>query len=157
MKTVRLRFAWSVASAFVLVALFTPAQRLPNKTSPVHNVVEGSLIGPGSIPFHLKAVGTEGREQSPYGQIEMFWMAPDKFRRVIQSDDFNQTLIVNGTTTFEEDSSDYFPLQLHTLVTAMLDPQPILDAIRPGDLVLTKANGAVNESGIHCIGRNNDF
>jgi hypothetical protein len=38
-----------------------------------------------------------------------------------------------------------------------VDPQPILDAIRPGDLVLTKANGAVNESGIKCVGRNNNF
>jgi hypothetical protein len=157
MKTMHLRFAFGVGSAVVLVSLSTPAQRLPNKTNPIHNVVEGSLIAPGSTPFHLKAVITEGREETPYGEIEMSWMAPNKFRRVIQSDDFNQTLIVNGTTTFEEDSSNYFPIQLHTLVTAMLDPQSILEAIRPGDLVLTKANGAVNESGIQCIGRNNNF
>jgi hypothetical protein len=122
MITVRLGFAWSVASAFVLIAVSTPAQRLPNKTNPIHNVVEGSLIAPGSVPFHLRAVITEGREQSRYGGIEMFWMAPDKFRRVIHSNDFNQTLIVNGSATFEEDSSSYFPIQLHTLVTAIGGP-----------------------------------
>jgi hypothetical protein len=156
-KPGRLCFAWNVAVAFLLVALPTPAQRLPNDTNPIHDVVEGSLIAPGSVPFHLKAIITEGQDQSSYGQIEMFWMAPDKFRRVIQSDQFNQTLIVNGIQTFEEDSSSYFPIQLRTLVTAMLDPQPILDAIRSGDLVMTKANGAVNESGIKCVGHNNNF
>jgi Gram-negative bacterial TonB protein C-terminal len=157
MKTVNLCLVCSLALAVGLVPLSMPAQRLPNKTNPIHNVVEGSLIVAGSTPFHLRAVITEGQEQSPYGQIEMFWMAPDKFRRVIKSDDFSQTLIVNGNQTFEQNSSDYFPLQLHTLITAMMDPQAIIDAIQPGDLVLIKSNGAVNESGIKCVDRNNNF
>jgi hypothetical protein len=84
----------------------------------------------------------------------MYWLSPDRYQRTIVSTDFSQTLVVNGTKVFEKDSSDYFPLQLRTFVTAMVDPQPILDAVRPGDQVLTKANGAVNESGVRCFGPN---
>ena len=77
----------------------------------------------------------------------MYWVAPNKWRRTIESDDFSQTLVVNGDNAHEEDSRDYFPLGLQTLVTAMVDPQPILDAHRPGDRLQTKANGASSESG----------
>ena len=129
-------------------------QRSPSVTSPIRDVVQSSLIAAGSTPFHLKASITSGRDASPYGEVEMYWLAPDRYQRTIVSKDFSQTLVVNGTKVFEKDSSDYFPLQLRTFVTAMVDPQPILDAVRPGDQVLTKANGAVNESGVRCFGPN---
>jgi hypothetical protein len=155
----RLHSLHGIAPILVTLIGIAYAQRSPSVTSPIRDVVQSTLIAPGSAPFHLKATITEGREQSqsPYAQIEMFWMAPDKFRRTIQSQDFNQTLIVNGTGVFEEDSSDYFPLQLRTLLMAMVDPKPIIDAVRPGDRVLTKANGAVNDSGITCFGPNGNL
>jgi hypothetical protein len=102
----------------------------------------------------MKASITEGKEQSPYGQVELYWAAPDKFRRTILSKDFSQTLIVNGKEVSETDSTDYFPLQLATFVTAMVNPKPIIDAVQQGDLVLTKSNRAVNDSGITCLGPN---
>lgn len=115
------------------------------------NLVQGTLIAPGGIPFHLKAEITEGREQSPVGTVEMFWVSPDRWRRVIQSDEFKQTLIVNGDKVSEQDSDDYFPLGLRTLVTAMVDPWPIVAALQPGDTVRTKANGFSFESGMMCF------
>jgi hypothetical protein len=83
-------------------------------------------------------------------QVEMYWVASDKWRRTIESRGFSQTLIVNGNKVFEQDSDSYFPLGLETLVTAMVDPKPLLDAYRPGDTLLTKANGASDESGLIC-------
>lgn len=127
------------------------AQRLPSDTSPTHDVVQSTLIAPGSTPFHLKAEITEGMEESHYADVEMYWLAPDQYRRTIKAQDLKQTLIVNGSQVFEEDSSDYFPLELQTLVTAMVDPKPILDAIRPGDLVLTKANGRIRQTQLACL------
>ena len=132
-------------------------QRSPSVTSPIRDVIQPVLIAPGSEPFHLEAVITTGREQSPYAHIEMDWLAPRQFRRVIHASDFSQTLVVSDDKTSEVDSGSYFPLELRTLVTAMVDPRPILAAVRDGDRVLTKANGAVNESGISCIGPTKSF
>ena len=79
-------------------------------------------------------------------------MAPDKWRRVIKSQtEFSQTLIVNGNRSFEQDSDEYFPLWSQTLVGAMVDPTPVLNAYRPGEMLLTKANGASDESGKVCF------
>jgi len=148
----RLTFGNKIATSLLFFASIAHAQRSPSATSPIRDVVQPTLIAHGSPPFHLQAIITQGREQSPYGQVEMYWKAPDKYRRIIKSKDFDQTLIVNGTDVFEENSSNYFPLQIRTLVTAMVDPKPIIEAVRPGDRVLTKANGAVNDSGITCYG-----
>lgn len=81
----------------------------------------------------------------------MYWVNPDLWRRSIVSQDFTQTLVVNGQETYEKDSDNYFPLGLQTLVTAMVDPKPLLAAIRPGDTVLTKANGSSTEAGLLCF------
>jgi len=114
-------------------------------------LVQGSLIAPDGHPFHLKAVITEGHDPSPVAEVEMFWAAPDMWRRTIKSQDFNQTLVVNGSKVFETDSDSYIPLGIETLVANMIDPTPLLDAYRAGDRVLTKANGASDESGILCF------
>lgn len=130
------------------------AQRSPSQTSPVRDVIQSTMIAPGSAPFHLKATVTQGREESPYAKVEMYWMAPDKYKRTVDSGEFRQTLVVNGTKVFEQDSSEYFPRELRTLVTAMVDPKPILDAVRPGDRVLTRANGGVRGTELACLAAN---
>ena len=80
----------------------------------------------------------------------MYWLAPNIWQRSIDSPHFSQTLIQNGEKVFEHDSDSYFPLDLRTLATALVDPLPVLDAVRPGDAVRTKANGASDESGVVC-------
>jgi hypothetical protein len=122
-----------------------------DQENPGAEVVQGTLISPGSTPFHLKATFTEGRDTTPVGTVEMFWLSPDKWRRVIQSDDFSQMLVVNGREVFEQDSDDYFPIRLQTLVTAIVDPKPTIDALRLGDRIQTKANGASDEDGLVCF------
>src|SRR5580693_9613963 len=96
-------------------------------------VVQATLTEPGGTPFYLQAAITERSDPSEHVEVEMSWVAPDTWRRRIQSAEFSQTLIVNGNKVFEEDSADYFPLGIQTLVTAMVDPRPVLDAVRPGD------------------------
>src|ERR1041384_2670796 len=123
------------------------AQQVSAPSSPTPAVVQPTLTAPGNLPFHIKAVITEGPDPNPVGHFEMFWVAPNKWRRTIESDDFSQTLVVNGDSVYEEDSGDYFPLGLQTLVTAMVDPQPILVAHRPEDRLQTKANGGSSDSG----------
>ncbi|MFZ3339747.1 MAG: energy transducer TonB [Terriglobales bacterium] len=129
-------------------ATSTPAPLTPT-------IVQATLTGPGSRPFHLKAEITERGDPDSKTDVEIFWMAPDKWRRTIRSKtEFSQTLIVNGDQVFEQDSDDYFPLWSRTLVTAMVDPKVVLDAVRPGDRLQTKANGMADESGRLCFGVN---
>jgi len=116
------------------------------------SLVQATLIAPGSPPFHLRAVITERGDPTSRTDVEIFWMARGKWRRTIQSQtEFSQTLIVNGDRIYEQDSDGYFPLWSQTLVIVMVDPKPVLDAFKPGDRLMTKANGASDESGIVCF------
>jgi hypothetical protein len=121
-----------------------------DQTSP--SVVQATLISPGSPSFHLSAAITERADFNEHIDLEMYWVSPDKWRRTIVSQDFSQTLIVNGDKVFEQDSDEYFPLGLQTLATALVDPRPILELWRPGNQLITKANGGSDESGKTCFG-----
>ena len=117
-------------------------------------LVQAILTEPGATPFHLQAIITERADPDERVDLEMFWAGPDKWRRTIRSQEFSQVLVVNGAQISEEDSGDYIPLGIETLVTAMVDPRRVLNAVRPGDVVRTKADGAVDESGRTCFDRN---
>ena len=114
-------------------------------------VVQPVLTAPGNVPFHIRAAVTERADFNEHIDIELYWVSPNKWRRTIRSQDFSQTLVVNGNSIFEEDSDDYFPLGLHTLATALVDPTSVLDAWRPGDQLMTKANNGADESGKLCF------
>lgn len=115
-------------------------------------LVQPRLIELDSTPFYLQAVITENSDPQEHVDVEMFWAAPDRWRRAIKSREFTQTLIVNGDKVFEQDSGDYLPLSIQVLATAMVDPKPMIDAVRPSDPVRTKANGMTDESGKMCFG-----
>ncbi len=114
-------------------------------------VVQAWLTEPGSTPFYLQAAITERSDPHEHTEVEMSWVAPNKWKRTIRSQEFSQTLIVNGDKVFEQDSADYMPLAIQVLVTALVDPRPIVAAVRPGDPVLTKADGRSDESGRMCF------
>jgi hypothetical protein len=87
---------------------------------------------PGNPPFHIKfSISEPGNPQSTrHAEVEEFWLAPEKYRRVIQSLDFSQTLVVNGEAVSETNTGDYYPYWLHELITAVLDPLPIAAEIK---------------------------
>jgi hypothetical protein len=118
---------------------------------PGAQVVQATLTEPGGTPFYLHAVITERADPNEHVNIEMSWVGPDKWRRTIKSQEFSQTLSVNGDKVLEQDSADYFPLGIHVLASAMVDPRTVTDALRPGDPVRTKANGKSDESGRICF------
>jgi hypothetical protein len=134
------RNLFAVFLATVASANFLAAQPLPK-------IAQGTLIAPGGAPFHLRAKISDGMDAT----IEMYWVGPEKWRRRIVSDGFAQTLIVNNGQTFEQDSDNFFPVELHTLATAMVDPTPLLGEYKQGGILLTKANGASTESGTTCF------
>lgn len=152
--------AYATSCAFaVLITMSAPAaahaQQSSSTAGAVPRIAQGTLIAPGNLPFQLKATFTEGNDPDPVGHVEMLWVAPDKWRRTLDVDHFSQTLVVNGDKVFEQDSDDYFPVGLNALVTAMVDPKPIVDANRLEDRLTTKASGQASESGLVCFGPNN--
>jgi len=130
----------------VLSALIAVGQSVPDA-----QVVQGWLTEPGSTPFYLQAVITERGDPAERIEVEMSWLAADKWKRTIKAQEFSQTLIVNGDKAFEQDSADYMPLAIQVLTTAMVDPRPVVAAVRPGDPIITKANGRSAENGKMCF------
>jgi TonB family protein len=133
----------SRALAFVVAALFVVPLGLTPQTTPEPAVklIQPRLTAPESLPFHLKAAIYEKGDPDHKTKVEIFWAAPDRWRRTTESDAFTQTIIVNGDKIFEKDSDDYLPLHLETLILAMVDPKPLLNTLRTGDRVEAQANG----------------
>lgn len=128
-----------------LVPLLSILSALWIAQQPVHGpssegLLQSTLTAPDSPPFHLKAAISE-RGYQDSGEVEMYWVNPTMWRRTISSPEFSQTLVVNGTQVFEQDSDDYFPVSLQVLVTAMTDARSLIESLGPGDRILTKANG----------------
>lgn len=121
---------------FSLVLTFVPrisiAQQVPLAEVVDHAVSQSKLTSPGAAPFHLKAtIAERDSPGSPFrGDIELFWVSPEKWRRVIHSPDFSQTLIVNGDQVQEEDTGDYFPYWLNEFVRAITDPLPMSETLK---------------------------
>jgi hypothetical protein len=112
---------------------------------------QSSLTLPGSSPFHLK-VGireTSDPNSDAYkATIEEYWVSPSKWRRIITSQDFSQTLITNGDVVSEIDMGDYYPHWLSHFVTATLEvaPAPILDAIKQVNAPVAKPSSPISSS-----------
>jgi hypothetical protein len=115
-------------------------ETLPNATSD-RTILHARLIAPGRPPFHLKAIIVDYGDPNFRADVEIFWVAPHKWRRTIQSSEFSQTSIVNGDKVFEEDSDDYFPLLLQTFTRAMFNPQPLPAALTSENWLETRAPG----------------
>lgn len=93
------------------------------------------LTQPGSKPFHLIAnLKEKDSPDSDYqARVEMFWLSPTKWRRIIASEKFSQVQIVNGDKVLEQNTGDYFPVWINNMLKSLFDPLPILDAIRKVD------------------------
>ena len=140
-------------TALILISVALGATPAASQSTSEARVEQATLIAPGSSPFYLQATITERGDPDERVEVEMSWVAPDKWKRTIRSAEFSQMLIVNGDKIFEEDSDDYLPLAIQVLTTAIVDPRPIIAALRPGDIARTKANGASDESGKVCFGK----
>jgi hypothetical protein len=97
-----------------------------------HAVQQSKLTLAGGTPFHLKAhVASSGTPKPDYSaDVEEFWLSPDKWRRTVETAGFSQTLIANGGQASETLKGDYYPFWLHDLVTALLDPIPMVDQLK---------------------------
>jgi TonB family protein len=96
---------------------------------------KSSLSAPNSLPFHLKLEAADTRHNDPEykAEIEVWWAAPDKWRRDVKSHLFSQTAVRDGQHYYESNSSDYLPWWLHELIQESTDPIPIAE-LKAGDV-----------------------
>lgn len=132
MGSVAPRLFLSVPVFFAALAAVSPGSLRAVETVSLgvaarHAVEMAKLTSSGSKPFHLKAtiVETTNPDSDYQGDVEEYWVSPQKWRRVIHAPGFSQTLIVNGDRISETDSGDYYPFWLRELVTAIFDPLPM--------------------------------
>jgi hypothetical protein len=86
---------------------------------------------PDSAPFHAKISVTDSHpDTNRSATIEMWWMSPTKYRRVIESPDYSQTRIVNGDAVSEENKGAYYPYWLQEVVDGFFDAIPFLPALQ---------------------------
>jgi hypothetical protein len=87
-----------------------------------------TLAEPGAPPFHLKLIAKDTTMGNPEynAEIEIWWAAPDKWRRSVKSPAFTRIAIQNGTRYYESNSdSDYLPYWLDELIRASIEPIPV--------------------------------
>jgi hypothetical protein len=121
----------------VLLAVTVMAQEDHGKVVSVgeaadHAVQQSKLTLPGGTPFHLKAhIANSGAPKPEYtADVEEYWLSPEKWRRTVETAGFSQTLIANGGQVSETTKGDYYPFWLHDMVTALLDPLPMVDQLK---------------------------
>jgi Gram-negative bacterial TonB protein C-terminal len=122
-------------------------------------VQQSKLTLPGSKPFHLQAEIVESTNpKSDYkAKVEEYWVSPQKWRRVIESPEFSQVLIVNGDQISERDTGDYLPWWLNDLITAMTDPLPMLDKLKQTDSEIAKPHGSEHSTSCADLRGTNDW
>lgn len=103
-----------------------PSGEIPVGEALQHAVLNSKICEPGLPPFHLKAQTTPAYNfgVNLTADIEEYWVSPEKWKRTIHSPAFDQTIIVNGKSRFEQDSADYYPMWLQNIVTAIFDVVP---------------------------------
>ena len=96
-----------------------------------------TLTQDAAEPFHIKLIAQDNAKPTPghNAEIEIWWTAPDKWRREVRSDAFTQTAIQNGSRYYESSTpKDYLPFWLHELIQAATAP------IRPEDFASVSAD-----------------
>lgn len=146
-----MRFSNNLILVGVLLAIDLPsglAQQIRLSDVADRAVNLSKLTLPGSTPFHLKArIAEKDSPDSDFkADVDLLWVSPEKWRRSIQSPDFAQTLIVNGDKISELDTGDYYPFWLRELVTALVDPLPMLESLKRTNSQIAKPGGAAGSS-----------
>jgi hypothetical protein len=144
----------AVALLTLILSLAAAFGEAKDKIVPIAEIAQDAvqhsqLTLPGSPPFHLKVRISEVSNASSEfkADVEEYWVSPEKWRRTIQSSGFSQLMIVSDHGVFEQNTGDYYPWWLRDLVTALVEPLPMLEQIKrlpgkvdlPGDSIRSTA------------------
>ena len=117
-----------------LILTISGVSHAKDATARIRKAVERSTLNQiGTKPFHMKAMlaPTKASERAANrtGTVEIWWAAPDLWRRELHSPEFQQIEIVNGAREWQKNDGDYFPEWLREVAVALIDPVPSLDKV----------------------------
>jgi hypothetical protein len=109
---------------------FVAQSRAEDTITRIQKAVEKCTLDQhGTPPFHLKATLAPSNERDKdsgrTGEAEIWWKAPDQWRREIRSPEFHQVQIVNGSRIWQKNEGDYFPEWLRETADAIVRPVPL--------------------------------
>jgi hypothetical protein len=93
-----------------------------------HAAELSTLTSSNAPPFHLRLAAHDVTLKNPEydAEIEVWWEAQDKWRRIVKSPAFEQIAIQNGLHYYESNSStDYLPYWLDELIRGSVAPIPV--------------------------------
>ena len=96
-----------IVAALLLLTTSLFADNL--KDLPQKAIAKSDITAVGAKPFHLKAHTFEAtnKDNDLYqAEIEEWWAAPDRYKRVIHAKNFSETLIVSGGETSDDITGD---------------------------------------------------
>jgi hypothetical protein len=126
-----LLFAFLLAVPLCAQMQFTPPQMISSDEA-LDRVVKNNVLTLNGSPFHAVLEIATLKEDDPTfkGRVELFWESQQKYRLVLESPAFGQTLVVNGEQVMETDRGDFYPNWLRGFVAALMDPMPRLKDLR---------------------------
>lgn len=120
-----------LSAALLLSSFACFAQVLTESSYPMARVLDhalerSSLTGANATPFHIRVRLYESTnpDSGYHAEIEEYWVSPKLWRRTIDSEKFQQTLVVNGDQISEQNAGGYYPLWLRNFIIGIFDPVP---------------------------------
>lgn len=126
-----------------------PANLMPGSKA-LENARQHNVLTCNGVPFHAVLQLSEEKGDAAYkGSVELFWAGEKRYRLVLTSPAFSQTLIVDGERVSEVNKGDFYPGWLQNFATALLDPMPRYDS-----LVTVNTKVMAGEHAYSCVNRN---
>ena len=125
------------AIAAITMAVCACTMKAESDSQRVKKAIERSTLDQaGTKPFHLKAELAPSRpsdaDSGRTGEVEIWWVGPDRWRREVRSPGFHQIDVVDGAKEWQKNDSDYFPEWLRETVVALVKPAPYIDDVMNG-------------------------
>jgi hypothetical protein len=110
---------------------FSPPQLISSDEA-LDRALKNNVLTSNEPPFHavLEIATLKDDDPAFKGRVELFWKNKERYRLVLESPDFGQTLIVNDGHVMETNRGDFYPGWLSGFVTALMDPMPRLKDLR---------------------------
>jgi hypothetical protein len=110
---------------------FSPPQMISSDDA-LDRALKNNVLTSNGSPFHavLEIATVKDDDPAFKGRIEVYWESARKYKLIVESQEFGQTLIVNDEQLIETDRGDFYPNWLRGFVTALMDPMPRLKDLR---------------------------
>lgn len=116
------------------LTIWSPTAKASDNAGRIKKAVEQSTLDQqGTKPFHLKAVLSPSferdKDSNRTGEVEIWWVSPDRWRRELKSPGFHQIEVVNGGNDWQKNEGEFMPEWLREIALELIRPVPPIDEV----------------------------